>query len=606
MLKMEGWRVVPQLASDRYIGFTGEHLARRIEIAACVPGYTCRLDLEFEDGRKNILDLKAECGVLSAVLKREHVACAGKIRAQVRGVKGELVVKSNPFELIVRDSVDAADAFEPMAPGEFEQLEARVAQAVARAEGLTVKMPVAQGGTWWVFDAKTGEYRDTGEKCVGPQGPAGQNAAAMTYEALTEAQKEALRGPKGDAGARGPQGATGAQGPKGDKGDKGDTGARGETGPQGPAGRDAAPVTYDALTDEQKAALRGPKGDAGAAGPQGPKGETGAQGPKGDKGDKGDTGAAGATGPQGPAGKNGTAMTFDMLTAAQKAELTGPQGPKGDKGEKGDTGAAGARGATGPQGPKGDKGDTGATGPQGPKGATGATGPQGLKGDKGDTGATGPQGPKGDTPTSMAASGITGTLPILHGGSGATTAAAALYAFVNGSTALTSSGIADGDYIALGDVSAATGKKITFANLKAALGIGSSSGSNVVAGTYSGNMSTPSASSGVQAQQNINLGFEPQCVFVWQISSNMDTPPWYYYENSDEKHIEVKAALAMPDAPYYGEQGSGSPTETVVLETYASGFSVRNARFSTSGAIALKEYWTLNKSGIRYGYLAIK
>jgi hypothetical protein len=55
---------------------------------------------------------------------------------------------------------------------------------------------------------------------------------------------------------------------------------------------------------------------------KGEQGEQGEQGEKGDKGDKGDPGADGT-------------MTFEDLTAEQKASL------KGDKGDKGDTGNSG-------------------------------------------------------------------------------------------------------------------------------------------------------------------------------------------------------------------------------------------------------------------------
>lgn len=51
-----------------------------------------------------------------------------------------------------------------------------------------------------------------------------------------------------------------------------------------------AAFTYDDFTEEQLAALKGPKGDPGDTGPQGPKGDpgdTGTQGPKGDTGDNG-------------------------------------------------------------------------------------------------------------------------------------------------------------------------------------------------------------------------------------------------------------------------------------------------------------------------------
>lgn len=54
--------------------------------------------------------------------------------------------------------------------------------------------------------------------------------------------------------------------------------------------------TYDDLTPEQQAELRGPQGEPGSQGEQGiqgPKGETGMQGPVGPKGDKGDSGKPG-------------------------------------------------------------------------------------------------------------------------------------------------------------------------------------------------------------------------------------------------------------------------------------------------------------------------
>ena len=85
------------------------------------------------------------------------------------------------------------------------------------------------------------------------------------------------KGEKGDTGPRGPQGETGATGPQGPRGE---TGA---PGPQGPKGKDGE-VTFESLTDEQKASLRG---DPGEKGEKGEKGDPGAQGEKGEKGDPG-------------------------------------------------------------------------------------------------------------------------------------------------------------------------------------------------------------------------------------------------------------------------------------------------------------------------------
>ena len=120
---------------------------------------------------------------------------------------------------------------------------------------------------------------DNGE-FVGAQGPKGEKG---------DTGAQGLRGGKGDTGERGPQGETGAtgpQGPKGETGAIGPQGPRGETGatgPQGPKGKDGE-VTFESLTDEQIASLRG---EPGAKGEKGEKGDPGAQGEKGEKGDPG-------------------------------------------------------------------------------------------------------------------------------------------------------------------------------------------------------------------------------------------------------------------------------------------------------------------------------
>ena len=120
---------------------------------------------------------------------------------------------------------------------------------------------------------------DNGE-FVGAQGPKGEKG---------ESGPQGPRGEKGDTGERGPQGETGATGPQGPKGETGATGPQGPqgetgaTGPQGPKGKDGE-VTFESLTDEQKASLRG---EPGAKGEKGEKGDPGAKGEKGEKGDPG-------------------------------------------------------------------------------------------------------------------------------------------------------------------------------------------------------------------------------------------------------------------------------------------------------------------------------
>ena len=130
---------------------------------------------------------------------------------------------------------------------------------------------------------------------------------------------------KGPAGPQGPQGLQGEVGPVGPQGE---TGPQGPVGPEGPKGADGT-MTFEDLTPEQKASLKGDKGDkgdTGAAGPQGepgPKGDKGDPGPKGDKGDTGETGAQGPKGLQGEPGTNGTTPVkgVDYWTAADQTSI---------------------------------------------------------------------------------------------------------------------------------------------------------------------------------------------------------------------------------------------------------------------------------------------
>ena len=109
---------------------------------------------------------------------------------------------------------------------------------------------------------------------------------------------------------------------------KGETGPQGPIGPQGEKGADGT-MTFEDLTPEQKASLKGDKGDkgdTGAAGPQGepgPKGDKGDPGPQGPKGDTGETGAQGPQGLQGEPGTNGTTPVkgVDYWTAADQTSI---------------------------------------------------------------------------------------------------------------------------------------------------------------------------------------------------------------------------------------------------------------------------------------------
>ena len=69
-------------------------------------------------------------------------------------------------------------------------------------------------------------------------------------------------GEKGDKGEIGPQGPQGPQGPEGQS----VIGPEGPQGPQGPQGPEGPLFTFDALSEEQKESLRGDIGPQGPAG----------------------------------------------------------------------------------------------------------------------------------------------------------------------------------------------------------------------------------------------------------------------------------------------------------------------------------------------------
>lgn len=143
---------------------------------------------------------------------------------------------------------------------------------------------------------------DTATKRADDAASSAQKVASDVQKKLDNGEFVGAQGPKGEKGD------IGAQGPRGEKGDTGEQGPQGETGapgPQGPKGKDGE-VTFESLTDEQKASLRG---EPGAKGEKGEKGEPGA---KGEKGEKGEPGA------QGPKGESGQPrkLTFALPVSA--------------------------------------------------------------------------------------------------------------------------------------------------------------------------------------------------------------------------------------------------------------------------------------------------
>lgn len=84
-------------------------------------------------------------------------------------------------------------------------------------------------------------------------------------------------------------------------GPQGERGPKGETGERGPAGRDGV-VTFENLSQAQRNSLKGDRGEQGPPGPPGPRGADGIRGAIGERGATGERGAAGPAGPTGERG----------------------------------------------------------------------------------------------------------------------------------------------------------------------------------------------------------------------------------------------------------------------------------------------------------------
>ena len=82
-----------------------------------------------------------------------------------------------------------------------------------------------------------------------------------------------LTGPQGERGVQGIQGVPGPAGPRGQQGEQGQRGLQGIQGVQGPPGRDGV-VTFENLSQAQRNSLKGDRGEQGQPGPAGERGHS--------------------------------------------------------------------------------------------------------------------------------------------------------------------------------------------------------------------------------------------------------------------------------------------------------------------------------------------
>lgn len=190
-----------------------------------------------------------------------------------------------------------------------------------RAEAAAGRYPMIQNGTWWVWNAATEKYTDTGVAAQGEPGPQGeQGNTGQSGVSCTHAWIGTILTVTSASGSSSAD----------LKGDKGDTGERGQTGPAGPRGEKGETgqgfkvLDYFDTVNALKAAVPSPNvGDAYGVGTSLPY----------DIYIYSPTKGWVNNGPlQGAKGEKGDAFTYDDFTEEQLAALVGPAGPAGADG----------------------------------------------------------------------------------------------------------------------------------------------------------------------------------------------------------------------------------------------------------------------------------
>lgn len=133
--------------------------------------------------------------ILTWTITEDFTAVSGQLLPEIVGQKDDtVVIKYEMTPMIVRNSIleqynGGIDAIDK-ALREMQSI-------LAQAEQLIAKAPIIQNGTWWLYDAATGAYQDSGQPAKGDKGERGE------------------KGEKGDAGTPGKNGVNGKSGADG-------------------------------------------------------------------------------------------------------------------------------------------------------------------------------------------------------------------------------------------------------------------------------------------------------------------------------------------------------------------------------------------------------
>ena len=109
--------------------------------------------------------------ILTWTITEDFTAVSGQLLPEIVGQKEDtVVIKYEMTPMVVRNSIleqynGGIDAIDK-ALREMQSI-------LAQAEQLIAKAPIIKGGTWWLYDAATGDYTDSGYPAQGEKGEKG-------------------------------------------------------------------------------------------------------------------------------------------------------------------------------------------------------------------------------------------------------------------------------------------------------------------------------------------------------------------------------------------------------------------------------------------------
>lgn len=110
--------------------------------------------------------------ILTWTITEDFTAVSGQLLPEIVGQKDDtVVIKYEMTPMVVRNSIleqynGGIDAIDK-ALREMQSI-------LAQAELLIAKMPIIKNGTWWLYDAATGDYVDSGHPAQGDKGDPGE------------------------------------------------------------------------------------------------------------------------------------------------------------------------------------------------------------------------------------------------------------------------------------------------------------------------------------------------------------------------------------------------------------------------------------------------